>query len=117
MALAPHLHMVVWPPTFWLHLPEKYDGTVNPAEFLQIYSTSILEARRNEAVMANYFPIALTGTTRSWLMNLPEGTLDSWSELCHQFTANFEIAYARPGNETDLHAFQQCPGESLRSFV
>jgi hypothetical protein len=109
--------MVVWPPTFWLHLPEKYDGTVNPAEFLQIYSTSILEARRNEAVMANYFPIALTGTTRSWLMNLPEGTLDSWSELCHQFTANFEIAYARPGNETDLHAFQQCPGESLRSFV
>jgi hypothetical protein len=47
------------------HLPEKYDGVVNPAEFLQIYSTSILAAGRNEAVMANYFPIALTGTARS----------------------------------------------------
>jgi hypothetical protein len=34
MALVPHLRMVVWPSKFWLHLPEKYDGTVNPAEFL-----------------------------------------------------------------------------------
>jgi hypothetical protein len=104
MALAPHLCMVVWQPKFQPHLLEKYDGTANPAEFLQIYSTSILTAGGNEAVMANYFPVALTRMTRSWLMNIPEGTLHSWSELCHQFTANYESAYARPGNETDLHA-------------
>jgi hypothetical protein len=67
--------------------------------------------------MANYFPIALTGTTRSWLMNLAEGTLDFWSELCHQFTANIKSAYARPGNETNLHVIQQRPGESLCSFI
>jgi hypothetical protein len=67
--------------------------------------------------MANYFHIALTETARSWLMNLPERTLDSWSELCRQFTANFESVYARPDNETDHHAIQQCPGESLCSFV
>jgi hypothetical protein len=34
MALAPHLGMVVWPCKFLPHLTEKYDGTVNPAEFL-----------------------------------------------------------------------------------
>jgi hypothetical protein len=34
MALAPHLCMLVWPHMFRPHLPEKYDGTVNPAEFL-----------------------------------------------------------------------------------
>jgi hypothetical protein len=67
--------------------------------------------------MANYFPVALTGTARSWLMNLPKGTLHSWSELCHQFTANFESAYSRLGNETDLHATQQRPRETLRFFV
>jgi hypothetical protein len=89
---------------FWPHLPEKYDGMVKLTEFLQIYSTSILMTGGNEAVMANYFPVALTGTARSWLMDLPEGTLQSWSELCHQFTANFKSAYARLGNETDLHA-------------
>jgi hypothetical protein len=58
----------------------------------------------NEAIMVNYFRVALTGTAKSWLMNLPERTIDSWSELCCQFTVNFESAYARPGNETDLHA-------------
>jgi hypothetical protein len=110
MALAPHLRMVVWSPKFRPHLPEKYDGTVNPTEFLQIYSTSILATGGNEAVMANYFPVALTRTARSWLMNLFKGTLHSWSELCRQFTANFESAYVRPGNETDLHAIQQRPG-------
>jgi hypothetical protein len=31
--------------------------------------------------------------------------------------ANFESAYSRSGNETDLHAVQQCPGESMRSFI
>jgi hypothetical protein len=117
MALAPHLRMVIWPRKFRPHLSKKYDGTVNPAEFLQIYSTSILAAVGDEAIMANYFPVALTGTAQSWLMNLPEGTLDSWPELCRQFTANFESAYARPGNETDLHAIQQRLGESLRSFI
>jgi hypothetical protein len=34
MALAPHLRMVVWPRKFRPHLPKKYDGTVNPVEFL-----------------------------------------------------------------------------------
>jgi hypothetical protein len=110
MALAPHQRMVVWLPKFRPHLPEKYDRTVNPTEFLQIYFTSILATGRNEAVMANYFPVALTGTARSCLMNLLEGTLHSWSELCCQFTVNFESAYARSGNEIDLHVIQQRRG-------
>jgi hypothetical protein len=117
MALAPLLRMVVWPHKFRPHLPEKYDGTVNPVEFLQIYSNSILIVGGNEAIMANYFSVALTGTARSWLMNLPEGTLDSWSELCRQFTANLKSAYSQPGNEIDIHAIQQRPGESVRSFI
>jgi hypothetical protein len=67
--------------------------------------------------MANYFPVALIGTARSWLMNLPEGTLTSWQELCHQFTTNFESAYAWPSNETDLRGMRQRPGESPLSFI
>jgi hypothetical protein len=33
-ALADHLRAVTWPPKFRPHLPEKYDGTSNPSEFL-----------------------------------------------------------------------------------
>jgi hypothetical protein len=31
--------------------------------------------------MANYFSVALTGMVRSWLMNLPRGSLTSWKRL------------------------------------
>jgi hypothetical protein len=82
MALAPHLRMVVWLRVFQPHLSEKYNRTIYPVEFLQIYSTSILAIGGNEVITTNYFPVAMTGTTQSWLMNLPKGSLTSWAELC-----------------------------------
>jgi hypothetical protein len=33
-ALADHLCVATWPSKFRPHLPEKYDGTSNPSEFL-----------------------------------------------------------------------------------
>jgi hypothetical protein len=39
-ALVDHLHAASWPSKFWPHVPEKYDGTSNPSEFLQVYVTS-----------------------------------------------------------------------------
>jgi hypothetical protein len=50
-----------WPSKFWPHLPEKYDGTSNPSEFLQVYVTAITAAGGNTAMMATYFHVALSG--------------------------------------------------------
>jgi hypothetical protein len=63
--LADHLRAVAWPSKFRPHLPEKYDGTSNPSEFLQVYITTIMAAGGNEAVMASYFHVALTGPART----------------------------------------------------
>jgi hypothetical protein len=60
-ALADHLHAIAWPSKFRPHLPEKYGGTTNPSEFLQVYITAITVAGGNDAVMASYFHVALTG--------------------------------------------------------
>jgi hypothetical protein len=46
-ALANHLRAASWPPKFRPHLPEKYDGTSNPSEFLQVYVTAITAAGGN----------------------------------------------------------------------
>jgi hypothetical protein len=40
-ALVDHLRVATWPPKFRPHLPEKYNGTSNPSEFLQMYVTAI----------------------------------------------------------------------------
>jgi hypothetical protein len=116
-ALADHLRVASWPSKFWLHLPEKYDGTSNPSEFLQVYVTAITAAGGNTAVMATYFHVSLSGPARTWLMNLAPGSIYSWEELCTRFTANFANAYQQHGVEAHLHAVRQEPGETLQTFI
>jgi hypothetical protein len=64
-ALVDHLRTASWPPKFRLHLPEKYDGTSNPSEFLLVYVTAITVAGGNTDVMATYFHVALSGPART----------------------------------------------------
>nr|CAH67521.1 OSIGBa0131L05.2 [Oryza sativa] len=116
-AFVASLWNVRWPPRFRPTITEKYDGSVNPAEFLQIYTTGIEAAGGDDRVMANFFPMALKGQARGWLMNLPPASVHSWEDLCQQFTTNFQGIYPRPGEEADLHAVQRRDDESLRSYI
>nr|ABB47352.2 retrotransposon protein, putative, unclassified [Oryza sativa Japonica Group] len=116
-AFVASLRNVRWPPRFRPTITEKYDGSVNPAEFLQIYTTGIEAAGGDDRVMANFFPMALKGQARGWLMNLPPASVHSWEDLCQQFTMNFQGTYPRPGEEADLHAVQRGDDESLRSYI
>nr|CAE03096.2 OSJNBa0017B10.11 [Oryza sativa Japonica Group] len=96
-AFVASLRNVCWPPRFRPTIAEKYDGSVNPAEFLQVYTTGIEAAGGDDRVMANFFPMALKGQARGWLMNLPPASVHSWEDLCQQFTMNFQGTYPRPG--------------------
>ena len=40
-AFTPELRSVAWPGKFKPDLPPRYDGTADPAEFLQLYELSI----------------------------------------------------------------------------
>ena len=61
--------------------------------------------------------MALKDAARTWLMNLPEESISSWTDLCEQFVANFKATYERPLTLNDLRAVRQRPGETLRSFT
>jgi hypothetical protein len=63
--------------------------------------------------MANWFPMALKDTPRTWLMNLPHESVTSWKDLCRQFVANFMPTYERPTTKNDLKAVHQYKGEML----
>jgi hypothetical protein len=76
-ALADHLRVVTWSSKFQPHLPEKYDCTSNPSEFLQVYVSAITAAGGETAVMATYFHVALSGPARTWLRNLTPGSIYS----------------------------------------
>ena len=108
---------MVWPVKFKPELPPRFDGTANPVEFLQLYTVSIQAVGGDDKVMANWFPMALKDAARSWLMNLPEGSISSWSELCRQFVSNFRGTHDRPLTLNDLRAVRQRPGETLRKYI
>jgi hypothetical protein len=76
-ALADHLRAATWPSKFRPHLPEEYDGTSNPLEFLQVYVTAIMAAGGDTTVMTTYFYVALSGPAWTWLMNLAPGSIYS----------------------------------------
>jgi hypothetical protein len=76
------LRNVRWPPKFRPSLTEKYDGGVNPSESLQICTTIIEAAGGDDQVMASFFPMALRGQARGWLMNLLPASVHSWEDSC-----------------------------------
>ena len=64
--------------------------------------------------MANWMPMALKGAAITWIMNLPEGSIHSYEELCQQFVANFKGSYEHHLTLNNLRAVRQCPNETLR---
>jgi hypothetical protein len=94
-----------------------YDGTINLTKFLQIYATSILATGGNEAIMANYFPMALTGMTQSWLMKQPPRVLILLGRVVpsvHGRLSEFLLLARQRGRPPRCVATL---GESLRSFI
>jgi hypothetical protein len=63
-AFVASVRNVRWPLKFHPNLTEKYDGSVNLSDFLQIYTTITEAAGGDDRVMANYFPMALKGQAR-----------------------------------------------------
>ena len=84
---------------------------------MQLYELSIEEANCDEKVMANWFPMALKDGARSWLLNLPPGSISSWDEMRNRFAANFQGARDRPPATVDLHRVKQQPGETLQKYI
>jgi hypothetical protein len=77
-ALAGPLRQVRWPDKFKTSNIDRYDGSSNPKEFIQVYQTIIEPVRGDDQVKTNFLSTALTGVARSWLINLPEGSITLW---------------------------------------
>jgi hypothetical protein len=95
-ALAGPLKEVRWPAKFKAGHIDQYDGSSNPEEFIHVYQTVIEAAGGDDRVKANFLPMALSGAARSCLINLPEGSIHSWDQMCAMFIGNFQGTYECP---------------------
>jgi hypothetical protein len=62
---------VHWPLNFKTLRIEKYDGSTNPSEWLEVYQLTIEAIGGDSYVMAYYLPVCLSATARTWLLGLP----------------------------------------------
>jgi len=67
--------------------------------------------------MGTWCPMALKDSARTWLLNLPPGTISSWDEICTRFIANFQGTRDRTPSMSDLCRIKQQPGETLQKYI
>jgi hypothetical protein len=116
-AFSQDLRRVCWPMNFKPSGIEKYDGSTNPVKWLKVYQFAIEAIGGDSYVMANYLPVCLSSSARSWLLGLPVGSVHSWSHLYQLFTINFCAMCACLGVNWDLASVIQKKGESLWEFI
>jgi hypothetical protein len=66
---------------------------------------------------ANYMLKALSNAARSWLINLLEGTIYNWDQLCAMFINNFQGTYEHSSTIETLKTIKQKHDESLWDYV
>jgi hypothetical protein len=108
---------VRWPTKYKAGHIDQYDDSSNSEEFIQVYQTDIEVVGGDDRVKINFLHTALSGVTRSWLINLSEGSIHSWDQLYAMFIGNFESTYECPSIVETLKTIKQKHDESLCDYV
>ncbi|KAK1616962.1 hypothetical protein QYE76_022479 [Lolium multiflorum] len=95
----------------------KYDGTAKPEDWLLDYSTAVGIAKGNKRWAVRYSPLMLLGSARTWLNNLPAGSINGWLDFEEAFISNFTGTYRRPGRPQQLEMCKQGPDETDRAYL
>jgi hypothetical protein len=111
------LRRVRRPLNFNLTRIDKYDGSINHDEWIEVYQLTIKATGGDSYVMTNYLPICLSSSAGTWFMGLPTGSVRSWSDLCRQFISNSWATCLRSGIEWNLASIVKKNGGSIREFI
>jgi len=63
---------------------EKYDGSTDPNEHIEVYTTQISLYTWNDVILCRVFPTNLKGATLSWFTRLPLLSIKVWSSNCYK---------------------------------
>jgi hypothetical protein len=114
--LAPHLQVSPWPANFRAGTYPKYNGSIDPTQYIMSYQVAVASSRGDDAMMAKSFIIALEGPALTWYTRLPPLSIDSWRRLRDKFLLNFQ-GY-RPDTDAlaELSLYKQLERETLREY-
>ncbi|XP_068475113.1 uncharacterized protein [Phaseolus vulgaris] len=96
---------------------DRYDGTTDPDEHVDVYTTHMSLYTTDDAVLCRVFPTSPKGGALSWFTKLPANSIDCFDTLMAKFDVQF--ATSRPHHLTSiaLVGIRQEKGESLRTLI
>ncbi|KAK1602292.1 hypothetical protein QYE76_008141 [Lolium multiflorum] len=73
--------------------------------------------QRQQALGGALLPPDAVGSARTWLNNLPAGSINGWLDFEEAFISNFTGTYRRPGRPQQLEMCKQGPDETDRAYL
>lgn len=95
----------------------KYDGLQEPKTWLDNYLMPVRCQGGSKTTAMQSLQLQLKHFACAWLKGLPDGSVDSWSNLVHSFVRNFLATYKRPASIEELRACAQSSSKSIRSYI
>ncbi|XP_058103728.1 uncharacterized protein LOC131247786 [Magnolia sinica] len=114
---TPTIMSEVMPQRFLIPPIIQYSGSGDPSEHVKAYRSWMQIQTTMDAMMCHGFSINLTGSARSWYMQLKPNSVGSFAELSRLFFTQFISGKKSWKQTTHLFTIKQGPKESLKDFI
>ncbi|KAK8600671.1 hypothetical protein V6N12_050524 [Hibiscus sabdariffa] len=81
--------------------------------FLEICNSFKIHGVSNDVLKLKLFPYSLTDKAKAWLNNLPPGSLQYWTDLCHTFLGKFSYSNMTDHLRNQITSFRQEDDEAM----
>jgi len=88
--LSAALQHIPWPLGYKPTQLPRYNGSMDPTQFLMAYEATIASAGGDGPIMAKSFIMACEGPVANWYSYLPPNSISSWPQLKSKLRQDFQ---------------------------
>ena len=88
--LSLQLQLTPWPFGYKATQLPKYNGSMDPTQFLMTYEATIASAGGDDSTMAKSFVMACESSVANWYSYLPQQSINNWYQLKCRLLQDFQ---------------------------
>ena len=96
---------------------DSYDGTTDPDEHIENIKAFLTYRSVQGAIKCKLFVTTLRREAVTWFKNLRRNSIDSWSDICDEFTTHFTASRTQPKTVASLEAIVEGKSEPLPDYI
>ena len=112
-------HILDYDPPRGFSIPPfaMYDGSSDPYDHILHYNQAMILNTGDDRLLCKVFPASLKGPALSWFHKLPQGSINTFSELWAAFVSQYLCSVRQKGNISSLQSILKREDESIRDFT